>query len=225
MKKKINILPKKIEAVIFDMDGVIVDTEPLHIEAYHIFFKQLNLPADDSLFHSFVGISIEDNIRQIIKTILNEDISQTKKRIKQRNSIYIDLLKNNTLNVITGFHELLNYLHDKNITTALASSSSWEQIDIIIDKLSIRNKFSVLCSGHDVKATKPAPDIYQKTVKDLGILPSSVVAIEDSIVGVTAAKAAALQCIALKNPYMDDRKLEELSDIAVNNLHEVIDII
>ena len=225
MKKQTNTIPKNIKAVIFDMDGVIVDTEPLHIEAYHIFFKQLNIPTDDSLFHSFVGISIENNIRQIIKTILREDISMAEKRIKQRNLIYVDLLKSRPLKALDGFHELIDSLHNNNIVTALASSSPWEQIDIITEKLSIRDKFSVLCSGHDVKASKPAPDIYHKTVKDLKVMPSSVVAIEDSITGVTSAKAASLYCIALKNPYMDTEKLEKLSDISVNCLDEIIDII
>jgi len=225
MKKKTNISTENIKAVIFDMDGVIVDTEPLHIEAYHIFFRELNIPADDSLFHSFVGVSIEDNIRQIIKPILNEHISQADKRIKQRNDIYVDLLKSRPLKAIDGFTELLDYLHKKNIITALASSSPWRQIDIITEKLAIRDKFSVMCSGHDVKETKPAPDIYLKALNDLGHKPSSVLAIEDSITGVRAAKAAAVQCIALKNPYMDGRKLEELANAAVESLHDIINII
>ena len=225
MKKQTNISTENIKSVVFDMDGVIVDTEPLHIEAYHIFFRELNIPADDSLFHSFVGVSIENNIRQIVRTILNEDISQADKRIKQRNAIYLELLQSRPLKAIEGFTELLDYLHEKNIITALASSSPWQQIDIVTEKLAIRDKFSLMCSGHDVKATKPAPDIYLKTVNDLGLKPSSVLAIEDSITGVRAAKAAKVQCIALKNPYMDSKKLEEIADMSVESLHDIINII
>ncbi len=225
MKNQKNFNTEEIKAVIFDMDGVIVDTEPLHIEAYHIFFRELNIPADDALFHSFVGVSIEDNIRQIIGSILKEDISQAEKRIKQRNAIYVDLLKNRPLKAIEGFGELMAHLHGKKIVTALASSSPWEQIDIVTEKLAIREKFTVMCSGHDVKATKPAPDIYLKTVKDLGFEPSSVLAIEDSITGVKAAKAASVRCIALRNPYMDSAELEKNADIAVNSLRDIISII
>ncbi len=214
-----------IKAVIFDMDGVIVDTEPLHIEAYHIFFKKLNIPGDDELFHSFVGVSIEENIREIVESVLKEDISQAEKRIKQRNDIYVDLLKTRPLEAIDGFNELMDHLHRDNIVTALASSSPWQQIDIITDKLGIRDKFTVMCSGHDVPATKPAPDIYLKTVNELNLDSSEVIAIEDSVTGLSAAKAAGLSCIALKNPYMDDHKLEELADFTVRSLHEARSLI
>jgi beta-phosphoglucomutase family hydrolase len=225
MKNKKNIVFENIEAVIFDMDGVIVDTEPLHIEAYNIFFKRLNIPGDESLFHSFVGISIEDNVRHIVKNILKEDPSRIEERIEQRNSIYMDLLRNQPLKVIPEFYDLIEYLQQDNKIIALASSSPWEQIDIVTEKLAIRDKFSVLCSGHDVKKTKPAPDIYLSVIKQLNISPNNAVAIEDSITGVTAAKRAKLHCIALKNPYMDGQKLEKLSDIAINKLSEIINLV
>jgi HAD superfamily hydrolase (TIGR01509 family) len=214
-----------IKAVIFDMDGVIVDTEPMHIKAYDIFFDRLNIPSDQALFHSFVGISIEDNVRHIVQNILKKDLSLAENYIKQRNDIYLNLLKTSPLNVIDGFYDLMEYLQKNGISAALASSSSWEQINIITERLGIRDKFAVLCSGQDVEKTKPAADIYLKAVHDLNISPDYAAAIEDSITGVTAAKNAAVHCIALKNPYMDSKKLEELSDIAVTNLREVIGII
>ncbi len=215
---------KNIQAVVLDMDGVLVDTEPLHMEAFARFLDQLKVPYDDQFLFSFIGYSVPDNIKKIYTEILNiTDQEVIEQGIRRRDLIYLDLLNTTPLKPLDGIETLIAFCNQKQIDLALASSSDREQVETIFKNLKQTSSgsfdpqkiFKVVLSGQDVKHRKPDPEIYQKVCQLLQKDPRHCLTIEDSPAGVTSALQAGLTCFALKSHFVDDSKL--------NHAHAVID--
>lgn len=215
---------KKVQAVVLDMDGVLVDTEPLHMKAFAIFLDKLQVPYDDSFLFSFIGYSVPDNIKKIYTEILQiTDLETIEQGIKQRDQIYLDLLNSTPLKPLAGIEELITFCQKKNLDLALASSSDWEQIETIFRNLKKTSSgrfdpekfFKVVLSGQAVENRKPDPEIYLKVCQLLQREPQNCLTIEDSPAGVTSAVEAGLTCFALKSHFVDEHKLQ--------HAHAVID--
>ncbi|MCD6374293.1 MAG: HAD family phosphatase [Caldisericaceae bacterium] len=218
-----------IKAVVLDMDGVLVDTEPLHMEAFARFLDQLKVPYDDQFLFSFIGYSVPDNIKKIYTEILNiTDPQIIEQGIKQRDQIYLDLLNSSPLRPLAGIEELIAFCKQKNLDVALASSSDWEQIDTIFRNLSKTSGgsfepqaiFKVVLSGQDVKNRKPDPEIYLKVCRLLEKEPQHCLTIEDSPAGVTSAVKAGLTCFALKSHFVEENKLHHAHAV-INHIGQV----
>jgi len=227
--EKIYEILKPIKALVLDMDGVLVDSEPIHVESFRIFMNELNLEYTDKFLHSFIGFSIENNVDKINKTFLLGNEVDLIEGVKHRDEIYLNLLKQNQFPAIDGVFNLINFCQQKQITMALSSSSNRQQIDVILERLSnqkltLFGVFATIVGGDDVPNKKPAPDIYKLTIKKLDLPAGHCLAIEDSSAGVTSAKAAGLNCIALQNQYSDAEKLKK-ADYIVNSLEEVKQIL
>ena len=230
-KRDIKRLVQSIEAVIFDMDGVLVDTEPVHIESFKHYMDELNLSYDEQLLHSFIGYSIAHNVQTINRMFLPGREIPVDEGVEHRDKIYISLINEQPLTPIPGVIDLIDYCLNNDIKLGLASSSSNEQVDIILKKLSanpnckfhFHDLFQSIVSGDDAEHKKPAPDIYLKTLNDLNLPGIKCLAIEDSSAGVQSAKAAGLNCFALRNPFADENKLSG-ADVVVDSILEVIEL-
>lgn len=216
------------------MDGVLVDTEPLHMEAFRRYLKNLNLPHDDAFIFGFIGYSVPDNIRRIFQRFFENASEEAIARgIKERDAIYLQLLEETPLSPRPGIHELLKYCQQQNISLALASSSDREQIRVIFKNLKRTTKgefdpdqiFKVVLSGEDVHRRKPHPAIYSKAIKLLNQLPQHALAIEDSPAGVKSAKAAGILCFALRSHFIAEEKLWEAhADAVLDTAFDVLDL-
>ena len=234
MQKKDSIthIMENLSAIILDMDGVLVDTEPIHLEAFRIFLEDQSLKYTEKYLKSFIGYSIEDNIHNIIRKYNLYSKLTPSLGIKQRDEIYFNLIQNNSLSPNKGVYELINYCSRAKIDLALASSSSYKQINTILTKISkdqlnsinFFNVFSVITSGDEVKYKKPNPEIYELTLSKLKKYPSECIAVEDSIAGIQSSMSAGLFTVGLSTPYVDTKMLKK-SHWQVDSILDVVTLI
>ena len=185
-----------ISAVIFDLDGLLADTECLHCRAYQMALQEHNIELRESDYAEHwvrFGKGIADWLA-LRGLQLNPHALRWRK-----SKHYLDLLAS-SLRPMDGALELLNAWHGKR-KIALASSSYRDAIDGVLAGLGMARFFDVIVSGLDVAQVKPAPDIFLKAARDLGVEPADCLVLEDAEKGVMAAHLAGMRCIAVPNPY------------------------
>jgi len=188
----------KIAAVIFDMDGVIIDSEPLHYESTIRYLNdELGLAYDHEENMEFLGRSDEYMFRVLRKRY---NLAATvHEMIERRRDLYLKLLIGHvTLN--PGTQVLIRRLHRDGFQLAVASSSLERIIDVVLSEGGVKQYFDVVQSGEHLTNCKPHPEIFLITAERLGIPPGRCVVIEDTSVGIQAAKAAGMRAIAYDAP-------------------------
>jgi len=185
-----------IKAIIFDMDGVIINSEPLHFKAGKGVLKKYGKEIDWKFYSRYIGTGEEYFWSRIVKELkLNVD---WKTIGDQKAAAYLEHLKK--VKAIPGVLDLIKRLKQR-YKLGLASSSVQKEIDIVLDKFKIRDCFDVVDSGEFIKKSKPEPDIYLITAKKLGVKPEECLVFEDAVNGVKAAKAAHMKCIAITTSF------------------------
>ena len=214
---------RPMKAVIFDLDGVIIDSEPLHFRLETQMFTELGITMTDSEYKSYIGTNGHDMFSQIKERFgLNRSVEELVKEERRR---YLDILKEEDIPVIPGIPELVGALSDAGMHLAVASSAPHEQIDLVMDGSDTEDGlgrfFPVRVSGDDVDRSKPHPAIFLKTAELLGIAPEDCWVIEDSENGIISALSAGMSCIAFENPntgYQNltraNRRILEIGDAA-----------
>ena len=208
-----------LRAVIFDMDGVIIDSQPYHFAVEEAMCREIGIEVSTEESHSFVGMAGEkvwDYLKNkfgLQKSIEKLMAFENKARIE-----YFSSLEN--VKPIPGIVALLEEMNEHNIKTALASSSSIEVINIFISKLGLAHYFQHIISGNSVASGKPDPDIFIHTAKALQEDAANCVVIEDSANGVRAAKDAGMKCIGFKNANSGDQDLS-LADMVTDDFRKV----
>ncbi len=185
-------------AVIFDMDGVIIDSEPLYLKVNREVFRELGIPFTEEEYNSYVGLSNREMWESIIdKHRLNRAIDDLMSLQQQKDR---EILNSGEGKTVPHVKELLNELREEGVPMAVASSSAMTIIEMILNQFSFRPYFQVLVSGEEMKRSKPAPDIFLHTAGLLNVAPSECVVIEDSANGVRAAVDADMKCVGFDNP-------------------------
>ena len=209
----------KSQAVIFDMDGVILDSERVYQEIERRMFDELRIPVTLEEHRKFIGTA-ETAMWRYMKTRygIQEEISELVRR--ERECFLSRLSSSPGIPPMEGLEELLKRLSNKDIPLLIASSSSGNIIDAVIRHLGIAGYFSGIVSGDDVEHSKPAPDIFLKVSKLINIPPSGCVVIEDSENGVMAAKAAGMRVVGLVNPGSGEVDLSQ-ADLIIHSLLEL----
>ncbi|HOJ77348.1 MAG TPA: HAD-IA family hydrolase [Bacillota bacterium] len=209
----------QVEAVIFDMDGVIIDSEPIYYQVNLEIFNQLGINLTETEYQKYVGITDTDMWNQLKATYqLPQTIQQLLEFQVRQNR---ELLSTYPFEPISGVVQLLNRLKHNRIKIGLASSSPLHLIETVLEKCNIRNYFDVIVSSEQVANGKPAPDIYLLAAKQLAVNPGRCWAIEDSTNGVKAAKAAGMSCIGYVNPNSYNQDLK-LADQVVEHFDQII---
>jgi beta-phosphoglucomutase-like phosphatase (HAD superfamily) len=195
-----------MKAVIFDMDGVIIDSEPLHYRLETQFFKEVGINLAEGEYESFTGTSGGDMFTRLKKRFgLNQSVEELLAEGRRR---YMETLKKEGIPIISGIPELIARLSEAGMKLAVASSAPHEQIDLVMNTPhtpedsdgSLARFFSVRVSGDDVDRGKPDPSVFLKAAELLGTLPEDCWVIEDSENGVKAARAAGMSCIGYQDP-------------------------
>lgn len=183
-----------IQTVIFDMDGVIVDTEPVHHYAYNQHFKQLNIDVSPEMYASFTGSSTK-NTYSIIKAHFGlEESIETLVRAKR--DFFNDAFDNKEdLFLLDGVEHLIKDLHSNGMQLVLASSSANETIERIFNRFNLHQYFTFKVSGEDFPKSKPHPAIFLKAAELAQTAVEHCIVIEDSTNGIQAAKSAGIYCI------------------------------
>ncbi|MBN1534215.1 MAG: HAD family phosphatase [Spirochaetes bacterium] len=204
-----------LRAVIFDMDGVIVDSEPHYYKIDGLVFREMGITVSEAEWHSFVGITAETMwVRIRERHRLSESLDELIARDRERRIAYFSALPD--LAPIDGIPALLESLKRSGIRIALASSSPLKLIDIILARLGLTAYFEQRIDGDAVTAGKPAPDIFLRAAALLGVIPAECLVIEDSTNGVRAAVAAGMKCVGFRSPGTVGQSLHE-ADLIVES--------
>ncbi len=209
-------LPK---AVIFDMDGVLADTEPLHGECFVRAFASfgiLTTPEDYRQAVTISGSSVRDYFLR-----LGGDPSDWD-RVKGLKDSYLEQMIADRDVLMPGIRRLLDALRSHGIRTAVATSARRRSLDIILGQYRLHECFDALVTKDDAGTEKPDPQLYLVAAQKLNVNPKDCVAIEDSPKGITAASRAGMKCIAVITPSTADADLS-MADLVVESL-EAIDL-
>jgi HAD superfamily hydrolase (TIGR01509 family) len=188
-----------IRAVIFDMDGVLVDSEPLINAAAIAMFKEKGLTVQPDDFLPFVGAGEDRYIGGVAEHYsFPLDVPAAKRRTYE---IYLDLVPSE-LEVFPGVMELVNGCRTSGLLLAVASSADEIKVRANLEKIELPIKFwDAVVTGEDVNNKKPAPDIFLSAAGKLGATPPECVVVEDAVNGVQAAKAAGMRCVAVATSF------------------------
>lgn len=189
---------RKISGIIFDMDGVLIDSEPLHYDSTIKYLNdELGLTYDHEENREFLGRSDEYMFRLLQQRYqLPFSIRQM---IERRRDIYLGLLTGN-VTLVPGVTELIKNLHGQGYCLGLASSSLEAIIEVVVAEGNIKNYFTVVQSGEHLTHGKPHPEIFLVTAEQMRLLPAACAVIEDTAVGIQAARAAGMLAIAYAAP-------------------------
>ncbi|MBA4135510.1 MAG: ABC transporter ATP-binding protein [Flavobacterium sp.] len=183
-----------IQTVIFDMDGVIVDTEPVHHYAYAQHFKQLNINITPEMYASFTGNSTK-NIFERLKAQFNLE-ADVQTLVETKRNLFNDAFDNKEdLYLLEGVEDLIKELHRNGMQLVLASSSATVTINRIFKRFNLDQYFTHKVSGEDFPKSKPHPAIFQHAAFLAQTPIENCIVIEDSTNGILAAKAAGIYCI------------------------------
>ena len=198
---------KKIRAFLFDMDGLLMDTETLHIQAYVKLTAKLGCPQPAQAFERFIGLSHKVSCKWLIEELGCRNTYE--ELVAMQQELYYEVLRRDNPPPLPGVREIFNAGDERKFKRALVSSSVGEQVDPTMQILSghlqrgaWKTNFQAICTGDRVSNLKPAPDLYQLAMKELELEPQECIAFEDSPAGISAAHAAGCRVVAIPNRYL-----------------------
>lgn len=208
-----------LKAVLFDMDGVIVDTEPLHRKAYFKTFDELGITVSEDLYTSLTGAST----KRVAETLIGKyNLTQTYETIAAiKRAHFKDYFDNDEeFDLIPGVRELIKHYHESGIKLILASSATMITINMVFEKFGLEQYFSGKISGAALKESKPHPEVFLLAAEMAEEPAENCMVIEDSTNGILAASRAEIFCAAYRSPHSKNQDYT-LADIVVSDYEEL----
>jgi HAD superfamily hydrolase (TIGR01509 family) len=209
-------MKKKIKAILFDMDGLLVDSEPLHFSAHKQALSDhgIKITKEDYIQNGVSGGRRSFYEVMQIKYRKKIDINSVRKRKKE---IYGELIKQ--IQVFEGVKRIVELLH-RDFRLAVVSNTHPEYIQKTLSHVGMEEYFETFSSAKELDHPKPFPDVYFAAMKKMQLTAAQCVALEDSSNGIEAAKSAGIKCIAIPNEFTKAQNLSN-ADIILNNIKEV----
>lgn len=209
----------KLNTVIFDMDGLIIDSEPLWYEAAQETLKVFNVSISEEAYNTTTGLRTPEFLEHWFRIFDIDKIhlAKTETDILER-LIY----KINTKgNMMQGVAHAINVFSDMNFKIGLASSSPFGVIHAVLDKLQLTHHFSAIASAEHLDYGKPHPQVFLDCARSLQSDPASCICIEDSFNGLIAAKAAKMKCIIVPHPSQLEMARWNIADLKISSLADI----
>ena len=208
-----------MEAFIFDMDGVIVDSEPLHSRVKLETFAHFGLPFDERDLVRYMGRTSRDIFSDALRRAGRSDLT-AEALADYKHAHYLEVIERDGIETIPGSLALIERLHAAGVPLALATSSWRRVVDTVLSALQLEDVFASVISGTELPASKPDPAIYEKSAEALGASPAACVVLEDTAAGVLAAKRAGMYCIGFRSPHSGAQDLSR-ADAIVDDFNAI----
>ena len=207
-------------AVVFDLDGLIVDTEQPIFDSYQAILAEFGLPLPIAVWEDVIGrggAGMRDPLCDYLEARLGAPVDRDALRERAR-GMHREQVQ--TLPARDGVREHIREAKEAGLSLGVASSSSRAWVEGHLSRLGLLASFDAVCVREDVRQTKPHPELYTLALDRLGAAPGEAFAIEDSPNGVTAAKAAGMRCVAAPNPLTAQMSLDH-ADLRVASLADI----
>lgn len=204
------------KAIIFDLDGVIVDTAKYHYLAWRNLANDLGFDFTEEQNEQLKGVSRVKSLEILLK-IGNIELSENKKQelLTEKNEEYLEYVNTMTADeILPGIQLALNFLDDNNIEYALGSAS--KNAPLILKKVGLFDRFTAIVDGNNVSKAKPNPEVFLIAAKRLNKNPSNCIVIEDALAGIQAANTAKMTSVAIGN-----KKILHKADFVLNSTNEL----
>jgi len=205
-----------LDTVIFDMDGLLIDSEPLWHEAANDVMIKLGVTLDEESYATTIGLRTREFLQYWFKNFgINPALAaETEEEITQQ--VIFKVMSNGRL--LEGVIETLDFFKEKKFRIGLATSSPTSLIDAVVLKTNIRGRFDAISSAEHLPNGKPHPQVYLDCAALLGSHPVNCLCFEDSFNGMIAAKAARMKCVVVPAPHALNNKGWEAADLKISNL-------
>lgn len=211
---------ENIKAIIFDMDGILLDTESVCKTCWKRAAEEYNIENIDEAFHKCVGQNVNDSV-EVLKFYCKDKVDP-KVFHSRTGELFHIVEKEQGLKKMPFVTECLQNLKDRGYRLAVASSTKWENVERQLKAAEIFDFFETITTGDKVLHSKPAPDIYLKAVESLNLNADNCIAVEDSPNGIRAATAAGIRCIMVPDQIQPNDEIKKLTWKIVKTLNELI---
>lgn len=206
----------KLEAVIWDMDGVLLNSGPSHFKAWRATLEKYKIKVYEERLRRTFGMTNQ----QVIQFIVDQPISKelTDKIIREKDLLFQNIIRDKAV-FLPGVKKWMETFRQNGIRQALASSGSPGNINVVLSALAVETYFDVVISG-DGMPSKPDPFVFIKAADRLGVIPLNCLVIEDAVTGVQAAKASGMKCVAVTTTNHAEKLAD--ADVVLDNLAELM---
>lgn len=207
-----------IKALVFDMDGVIIDSEPIHIDLTVQVLRDVGAEPHPDEIYEFIGVRNEEMWTTLIS---RHGIKESVGQLLERQKAYkIERFFDSRLEPIDGIPDLIQKACSLGMKIALATSSPRYFAEHVLKNVGILSYFDALVTADDISHSKPDPEIYLKAARALNLEPGMCVAIEDAYLGIQSARGAGMKCIAFKNPHSGEQDTT-YANFVVSSIREI----
>lgn len=213
--------PPRLGAAIFDFDETMIDLEPQHAVASEELCRSMGSDYEEipETSRNASGRRIIDDVREMRDFFGWQE--SLERLLARRQELFDDVCLRSELKLMPGVQRIVRELHARGITLAVTSSAVRASIEEILRRFGLRDLFAAIVDGSEVMQGKPDPEAYIVTASLLAVKPEECVVFEDSTVGVQAAKAAGMFCIAVRNPGAQIRQNLSGADVVIDSLEEL----
>lgn len=212
-----------IKGAVFDMDGLMFDSEKLTFECWYKVMLKYGYKPSMEIYKKSIGLKRADSIIYY-KSVFGQDFDYIRYR-KEVTDLFNEYIRKNGMPIKQGLFEILDYLKSKNYRLAVATSTSEESAKPMLKKANVYDYFDFVIYGDNVSNGKPHPEIFEKAVNGINLKPCECYAFEDSINGIKSAHSAGLYTIMVPDLVEPTKEIIPLTKKIFNNLNEVINFI
>lgn len=216
-------MPQSYDAILFDMDGLMIDTERISMESWRRAADELDMALSDQLLLDMVGLSMRRCTEFLSQRLDSHDNAVALQNVGRRH--YWQMLEHEDIPLKTGIEALLDWADAQALPRAVATSTQRQLADIKLGRTGLSRYFDTVVAGDEVAHTKPAPDVYLAAARKLGVDPLRCVVLEDSIYGLHAGVAAGMRVILVPDLVTPPADQTHHALAVCQDLHQALDVL